>query len=430
MIDDLFDRARDAVSCRDVAERRVVLRKKGTAWRGECPLSGCGANSKGDPFVVLDDGRRWKCWSCDPRGGDVCDLEHKLFSSGSDSLADAARRLVGGEVRQESEASRARRALERARAEAEAMKSAAWKAELSARLWREAVPAIGTPVETYLKARGIFGPVAARALALLRFHPRAYHSGHPELGVFLPAMVALITTEFGATGGVHVTYLAPDGRGKTHRSPAKRMWGPQGVVTGVGEAAVAVPGGIWLTRPDAPGLLVVAEGIENALSAAIIVAGELSLPVRAAAAGSLDRLQGQEFVDAEGARDVWKPQGDPARPPFTWPEDPAAPWGRVAIAVDPDMSPVAVMGRSGRGRLTPFQRDAKARAFVSATLAASAWKGRLAIGSTTTVGAIQPPAGIDFNDHLRAVQTARSEETRGRKADAFRSATGGNEAAA
>jgi hypothetical protein len=397
---ELFDRAREAVRCDDVAARRVTLSRTG---RGVCPLNGCGSKSGAAPFAVLDAGRRWKCWSCDPLGGDVVDLEHRLFSTGSETLGDAARRLVGGEVKSESPENCERRAHARAAREAAAMADAAWKADLARRLWREAKPAAGTPVQTYLEGRGIRGPVAARALGQLRFHPAAWHSGDPDAGVRLPAMIALITTEHGATGGVHVTYLAPGGARKTHRTPAKRMWGPQGMK--VDPDGAALPGGIWLTRPDAAGPLVVAEGIENALSRAMMVAGDLSLPVRAAAAGSLDRLSGFEVVDPRtGARDIWRIRPDPQRPPFTWPEDPASPWGLVEIATDGDMSPVKVKGLTGRKRNRPvtFERDARERARVCGALAVAAWRGRLAPGSATIVKATRSPIGKDFNDVLMA----------------------------
>uniref|UniRef100_UPI00260A8FB8 DUF7146 domain-containing protein n=1 Tax=Brevundimonas sp. TaxID=1871086 RepID=UPI00260A8FB8 len=333
-------------------------------------------------------------------------------------------------VQEESEDASARRAQARADKEAEAMADAAWKADLARRLWREARPALGSLAQTYLEGRGIRGPVAARALALLRFHPAAYHSGDPDAGVRLPAMIALITTEHGATGGVHVTYLAPDGKRKTHRTPAKRMWGPQGHVVpcrsergsslpeggeGEGAATMTLPGGIWLTRPDAGGPLVVAEGIENALSRAMILGGDLCLPVRAAAAGSLDRLSGLELTDPKtGARDIWRARPDPLRPAFTWPENPDAPWGVIEIATDGDMSPVKVRGMAGRKRNRPvtFERDARERARVCGALAVGHWRGRLAPGSATVVKATRAPLGMDFNDVLVSGANARLAEPR------------------
>lgn len=428
MSDELFDRARAAVRCEDIAIRapKCKLRKTGKGYRGVCPLNECGAKSKLAPFRVSADGRRWKCYSCDARGGDVIDLEHRLFSGGDETMADAARRLLGGELKPESEASRARRAQAAKEAEAEALADAAWRLEMARKIWREREPAAGSLVQVYLEeGRGIRGPVAARMLALVGFNPRTWHSGHPERGVFLPAMVILVMTELGPTGGVHCTYLAPNGRGKTHRSPSKRMLGPQGHFVLARRDGLAgpprpdrhgdiegyvLPGGLWLTRPDAPGPLVIAEGVENAASRAMMVAGPLSRSVRAVAAGSLDRLSGFEAIDKDGARDIWRIRADPLRPGFTWPEDPANPWGVIDIAVDGDMSPVTVKGRSGRQqkRMVEAVRDGAERARVSGALARASWSRRLSDESPTQVRVSRPPIGMDFNQVIKAAEAAAS----------------------
>lgn len=409
MTDDLFERAKDAADIEDVAG--VKLYRAGRRRRGECPMCGKGAGKKsGGPFSIDPVAQICFCFICE-EGGDAVWLEHKLRSVGGESMADAARRLVGDAVDTRSEAQReadrARRAQAREREQAEAVKSAKWKAALAARLWAEGVAAAGTLAQDYFEARGICGPVLARALGQLRFHPRAYHSGHPEFGLFLPAIIGLVMTEYGPTGGVHVTYLNPDGKAKTSRTPNKAMWGPQGHAA---EGGVLRPGGVWLTPPTAAGPLVVAEGIENALSRAMIKAGDLSLPMRAVAARSLDSLQGHEAQDDDGARNVWEPTPDPQRPPFTWPEDPAHPWGEVDVATDGDMSPVRVDGRTGRGRMTKFIRDAAERARVCGRLAVIGWAARLAPDSETRVHASRPPIGRDFNDELRAAQAAGMSE--------------------
>lgn len=427
---DLFEDARLQVSCRDVAERKgVKLRGSKKGARGVCPLNDCGANSGSSPFRVYPAkkgaGDRFACASCG-QGGDVIELEHRLFGVHGESMFEAARRLVGGEGREISDDERARRAQRRAQEALRATESEAWKADLARRIWREAEPAAGTLAQTYLESRGPHGPVVARAVELLRFHPRAWHSGHPEFGVFLPAMIGLVMTEFGPTGGIHATYLKPDGRGKANRTPAKKMIGPQGhrcwarltdgipvslrLADGLAEAdevELLLPGGIWLSRPDAAGPLVVAEGIENSLSRAWLKGGDLSLPMRAAAAGALDRLQGFEAQDDDRCVDVHRIVGDPLRPPFTWPEDPAAPWGELDVATDGDMSPIRVMGRAGRRKKpAKYQRDAAERARVCGLLATAGWRRRLAPESATKVHASRPPLGLDFNDELRRVQAA------------------------
>ena len=171
-----------------------------------------------------------------------------------------------------------------------------------------------------------------------------------------------------------------------------------------------LPGGLWLTRPDAPGPLVVAEGVENAASRAMMLAGPLSRSVRAVAAGSLDRLSGFEAIDKDGARDIWRIRADPLRPGFTWPEDPANPWGVIDIAVDGDMSPVTVKGRSGRQqkRMVEAVRDSAERARVSGALARASWSRRLSDESPTQVRVSRPPIGMDFNQVVKAVEAAAS----------------------
>jgi len=85
--------------------------------------------------------------------------------------------------------------------------------------------------------------------AALRFHPEAWHGATARR---IPALVALVN---GGDGfAVHRTYLRADGSGKAAVDPPKAMLG-------------AVAGGaVRLT--DGPGPLVVAEGIETALSLA------------------------------------------------------------------------------------------------------------------------------------------------------------------
>ena len=121
--------------------------------------------------------------------------------------------------------------------------------ELARRLRREAVPATGTIVETYLAHRGL----RLEPRMPLRFHARAWRN-RPN-GPAGPAMLALMTDpERNEPVGVHVTYLRPDGRGKADGPAAKVMLGKRGVIrlspddevtTGLGvaegiETAVAV----------------------------------------------------------------------------------------------------------------------------------------------------------------------------------------------
>lgn len=119
--------------------------------------------------------------------------------------------------------------------------------DFARRIWREAIPTEGTPVEAYFAGRGLRLPAGA----LLRFHHECPR-GRDERW---PAMLALMTDPItGAPRGVHRTFLAGDGSGKAPGPmPAKMMAGPAGVVRLVPDAEVTL--GLGLT-----------EGIENALA--------------------------------------------------------------------------------------------------------------------------------------------------------------------
>ncbi|MCB1358267.1 MAG: toprim domain-containing protein [Maritimibacter sp.] len=118
-------------------------------------------------------------------------------------------------------------------------------------LWKESQPIAGTLAETYLRGRGITCGLPGR----LRYQPACWHPSAKRL----PALVALV--EGGEGFAVHRTYLATDGKGKADVDPDKAMLG-------------AVAGGaVRLTNGQGP--LVVAEGIETALS---LASGLLSGP--------------------------------------------------------------------------------------------------------------------------------------------------------
>ena len=142
-------------------------------------------------------------------------------------------------------------------------------------LWHRAQDATGSPADTYLAARGVLGgwhiaPAADRTA--LRYLSRCPHPGGGEL----PAMLALIrNVQTGEPQAIHRTYLRADGSGKAEVEPAKATLGP---VAG---------GAIMLHPPCGDESLIVAEGIETALAAALL----MRAPAWAAvSAGNLERL--------------------------------------------------------------------------------------------------------------------------------------------
>ncbi|MEM1287138.1 MAG: toprim domain-containing protein [Pseudomonadota bacterium] len=86
------------------------------------------------------------------------------------------------------------------------------KTEAAQRIWQEAQPAIGSPVEAYLTGRGL---ELVPELSALRYHPRCPFKGEKVAAMVAP-MTDAITGEF---RGVHRTRLNP--KDKAMLGPAK-----------------------------------------------------------------------------------------------------------------------------------------------------------------------------------------------------------------
>ncbi len=112
------------------------------------------------------------------------------------------------------------------------------------KLWRESLPAKGSLVEVYLRARGI------EILPLsLRFLPRHLHK---PSGSYFPVLLAGATDWTGKIHALHRTFLSPDGKDKAPVTPAKMTLGPVG--------------GLSCHLADAGEELAVSEGLETGLS--------------------------------------------------------------------------------------------------------------------------------------------------------------------
>lgn len=140
------------------------------------------------------------------------------------------------------------------------------RARQAERCWQEALPIGGTIAERYLRGRGITCDLPGT----LRFHPEAWHGATAKRH---PALVAWV--QGAGAAAVHRTYLRPDGTGKADIDPAKAMLG------------ATAGGAVRLT--DATGPLVVAEGIETALS---LASGLLGRPATIWAALSASGMRG------------------------------------------------------------------------------------------------------------------------------------------
>ena len=201
-----------------------------------------------------------------------CKKSHCAFT---DMLA--ALGMARGDYREPDPAELAKRDADRRAEEAK-------RAKQAKQCWQEAGAITGTVAETYLRGRAITCDLPET----LRFHPEAWHGPSARRH---PAMVALVEDAQGFA--VHRTYLLLDGKGKARIDPVKMMLGN---VAG---------GAVRLT--EAQGGLVVAEGIETALS---LSCGLLRTPATIWAALSTSGIRGLT-LPPEPSRLTIAPDGDP-----------------------------------------------------------------------------------------------------------------------
>lgn len=172
-----------------------------------------------------------------------------------------------------------------AQREAEEKAEASKRAAQAKRAWAEAQPIAGTIADTYLRGRGITCDLPRT----LRFHGSCWHG--PTARRY-PALVAVVQGDI--LPAVHRTYLRDDGAGKADIEPAKMMLG-------------AVTGGA-VRLADGRGRLVVAEGIETALS---LASGLLGKPASVWAALSTSGIRGLRLPSKPGRLTI-APDGDTA----------------------------------------------------------------------------------------------------------------------
>jgi len=214
--------ARRSMSGEQIA-RALGLREAGLArWHGPCPC--CGYPSG---FAVTVRHNGLPLLYCNPAGCAQADLVAALRRRG----------FWPSQMGNDPDAPREAKERERS-----------GKIALAADMWRDACPASGTLVETYLRSRGIVLPVPP-VIRLLRMH--SAYSSHPT-GSRRPQMIARVEHCVDGPVAVHRSFLAIDGSSKASLDPVRTSHGP------VGGAAV---------RLAATGsLLAVAEGVETALS--------------------------------------------------------------------------------------------------------------------------------------------------------------------
>lgn len=143
--------------------------------------------------------------------------------------------------------------------------------------WLEGKPVAGTPVEVYLRSRGIelaqfpTGPRGGdRTPSILRC---LWAHRHTETKTDWPCMVTGCVDQIGEIQAIHRTWLRKDGQGKAPVEPVKKVWPAYaGLIIPLWRGASYLPIARANIDADEHGVfetLVLTEGIEDGLTAAI-----------------------------------------------------------------------------------------------------------------------------------------------------------------
>ena len=207
-----------------VAGAVVKLKRAGNELVGCCPFH----QDRSPSFTVFDGGNRFHCFGCSA-DGDVLDFVQRLHHV---TLPQAAEMLCGGSMpRVEMRAAPPapdRETVEEARA-----------------IWTSAADASGSPVSSYVAARGITIAIPPA----IRFGRLRYGKRGPTH----PCMIALVTDVGGRPIGIQRTYLNAAGTGKAAVPKPKLSLGH-------------VRGGAIRLAPGSFTGLMLTEGIEDGLS--------------------------------------------------------------------------------------------------------------------------------------------------------------------
>jgi DNA primase len=305
---DIGDVARNA-NLPDVVQRAgVKLLRRGAEYVGLCPFH---AEKTPSFTVVLNKGDRhfFHCHGCHAHGDAV---EFVCRIKGCD-IQTAVKDLGGDELIKQADAEKAKLRAERAKREEQDAAAEERNRRNAFVTWQEAAPAKGSPVEAYLRARGVALPPGPS----LRFHPRVFCA---EANAEMPAMLAAVVDANGTFSALHRTYLTFGRQGwmKAVLATPKKVLGRFR-----GAAIRLMPENVERLRG---GTLYVAEGIETALSVVRVLretAPEVVPHAAVWAAVSLTNM-GRLFLPMVG--------GENPMSPLT------CPFSKVVLCVDNDMS--------------------------------------------------------------------------------------------
>ncbi len=255
----LADRAEQL--CRDLLP---AGRKVGSEWR-------CGSvqGEAGKSLGVHLGGAKTGVWSdfATGEGGDLLDLIQSCLGLNRPDTFIWAKNWLGISNEANPPSPRRRPATKTENQDKDAVN----RSEVARAIWQASRPASGTPVETYLRHRGITIPVPSS----LRYNPAVRYT---PSGLHLPCMVAAVQGPDRRIVAIHRTYIRLDGRGKAGVVTPKKALGPLG------------PGAVSLGPVGQT--LGIAEGIESGISAMQL----FEISVWCALGSRLDRIALPEEV--------------------------------------------------------------------------------------------------------------------------------------
>lgn len=241
------------------------LKRMGLELVGPCPV--CGGR---DRFSIAPKRGVWNCRIC-ARGGSVLDLVAHVENI---DLAAAITWILGDAGSQippeELECRRRLAAAAKAKREAEAERYRRAAVREARGIWGQALPAQGSPVEGYFAARGLALAIPA-SIRFLPDHPyRKRIGGKVELLHRGPCMIAAVQGPDRRVQAVHQTWLdlsRPKGKAE--------ILDPEGVPLPAKMVRGSKKGAAIRLSPWTPsGVLVMGEGIETTLTAAVVNAVE------------------------------------------------------------------------------------------------------------------------------------------------------------
>ncbi|ODM71694.1 DUF7146 domain-containing protein [Bradyrhizobium elkanii] len=374
----------------DVAAGYTKLRKAGGKLLGACPI--CGGRINSGRFEVFEKDQSWGCYVC-VDGGDVISLVEKVegcdFRAAIDKLGgrveiDAARQREIFEERERKRLAREKTSADYREAERKRL----------FRTWKGAMPIHGTVAHAYLDGRGLQLPDHCPGLKFLPsapyFHgeeidergrksPRKIHTG--------PAMLGAFIRPDGKFGGLHMTWLNATTSPDDLTAPGKaEIFDPDSgeILNSKKMRGSKTSAYIAIVLREEPKRLVIGEGIETVLSVwtAMHQAGRDMSDMAFWAAGDLGNLAGRANKTIAHPT-LKRPNGQPQRVP-DWFPDPDDPGLKI-----PDSVEELIL--LGDGDSEPFltecamERAARRYGFEGRSI-------RIAFA----------PAGLDFNDVLRA----------------------------